>query len=459
MADSGGRQPSIEELLANHISSARSRRLPDEVTEKTKAHVLDTLAAMVSGSTLAAGRQASRFAERSHTTGPCTIAGRASRTTAINAAFINAMAAHADETDDSHLDGRFHPGCSIVPTALAIAESRDLSGDAIIQAAALGYDIGARFTRALGMTSPRSWTHSTHCLGGHFGAAAAAGALSELSPEQCVSLLAYTVQQAGGLPIWHRDRDHVQKAFDFGACAAKNAVFSVEFVASGATGVRDAISGEHGYLRAFAQEADPAALTHGLGSQSAILSASIKKWCVGSPIQAALDALEILIAKHKLTADRVEHLIVTLPDDRIKIVDNRDMPDVCVQHCLAVLLIDGVLPFESTHDKARMTDPDVVAVRERIKAVASPILTIARPARQAIVEVQTTDGEVVRHHTKVVSGTPENPMSFEQVSAKAIDLSAPLLGNDQAHALVETIAKLGKNVPARQIGNLIRVDA
>ena len=117
-----------------------------------------------------------------------------------------------------------------MPTALALSESRGLDGSKLLRAVTLGYDIGARFTQALGMKTPRSWTHSTHCLGGNFGATATAGALVGLTHQQCIWLLSYAVQQASGLAIWHRDGDHVQKAFDFGGMAARNAVFAAEFI-------------------------------------------------------------------------------------------------------------------------------------------------------------------------------------------------------------------------------------
>ncbi|MEM7775231.1 MAG: MmgE/PrpD family protein [Pseudomonadota bacterium] len=446
----------IEGRLAAHISAAGSVPLSEEVSTKTKAHVLDSVAAMISGAALPAGRQAHRYIAQFGADGRATIAMTTRRVRAIDAAFANAMAAHADETDDSHLEGRFHPGCGIVSTALALAESRNLGGDSLLRSVALGYDIGARFTLALGMTSPRSWTHSTHCLGANFGATATAGALCQLSPDQCRWLLAYGVQQASGLPIWHRDVDHVQKAFDFGAMAARNAVFAAEFVASGATGVTDSITGEHGYLKGFAQAPNPAALVDGLGETQGILSASIKKWCVGSPIQAALDALEVLISEHGVRADNVARLDVTLPDDRIKIVDNRDMPDICVQHCLAVLLLDGSLPFESAHDKSRMSAPDVLALRKKIRAIPSRELTVARPARQAIVEIETTHGERVLHHTRAVSGTPDKPMTWDDVAAKATDLVAPVLGQKRAQELIDTIGSLDASIRVERIGALMQ---
>src|SRR5262249_56018537 len=96
--------------------------MPPEVVAKTKLHTLDTIAAMISGSRLKAGAMAARYVEGLGGKPQATVIGTGLLTSTVNAALANGMAAHGDETDDSHLRGRFHPGCGIVPAALATAE-------------------------------------------------------------------------------------------------------------------------------------------------------------------------------------------------------------------------------------------------------------------------------------------------------------------------------------------------
>jgi len=292
---------------------------------------------------------------------------------------------------------------------------------------------------ALGFSGPRTGTHSTHCLGSNFGAAAAAGALAGLDARQCEYLLSYATQQASGIAYWQRDSDHVEKAFDFGGMGARNGTFAALFVASGASGVPGSLTGDFSYISAFAENARPEALAEALGERYEILAASIKKWCVGSPIQAALDSVTALIAEHQLKAADVVALRAIMPDDRLVIVNNRDMPDVCLQHLLALALVDGGLTFASTHDHARMQDPAVVAVRRRIEAIPSAELTAARPARQAIIEIDCADGRSLKHRTRAVLGTPDNPMTADQVEEKARDLMAPVLGARQTEDLIAAL--------------------
>jgi 2-methylcitrate dehydratase PrpD len=440
--------------LSRHIAGGLDRELPDEVWERAKLHLLDTLAAMVSGSRLKAGRLAAGYVERLGGRPEATIGGTALRSSAVNAAFANGMSAHADETDDSHLGGRFHPGCGIVPAALAAAELTDRSAAELLKAVTLGYDIGARTNQALGLTRPDAARHSTHSIGPAIGATAAAAALLRLDERQVRHALSYAVQQASGVPYWQRDEEHVEKAFDFGGMPARNGVAAVTMVAAGFSAVEDPFSGRHNFFTAYGEAPNPDRLVDGLGTRYEILEASIKKWSVGSPIQAALDSLSFLMAEHGLEAADIKAMTVQMPDDRLHIVDDRSMPDVCLQHLLAVMLLDGGLTFASSHDYARMSDRDLRAVRRRIRAVPNPELTRAVPARQAIVEIETSTGGRLTHRTRAVRGTPDNPMTAEEVSAKATDLISPVLGAARASHLLDAV--LGADGTARALAALLQ---
>jgi 2-methylcitrate dehydratase PrpD len=426
------------------------------VAEKAKCHLLDTLAAMVSGSRLPPGRRALAYVRSQGGRRQATVAGSRIVTTAVNAALAGGMCAHADETDDSHLGGRFHPGCAVVPAALAAAELADRDGASLLGAVALGYDVGARFVMALGLSRAYGRPHSTHSLGGLFGAAAAAGALLGLDPRQFRFQLSYAVQQASGLAYWMRDPDHVEKAFDFGGMPARNAVAAATMAAAGFTAVEDPLAGPRTFLEAFAEAPRPEALVDGLDSRFEIMQASIKKWPAGAPIQAALDALETLIREHGLGAADVARLTVRLPDDRAHLVDDREVPNLCVQHLLAVLLMDGGLGFAGAHDEARMRDPAILALRERIRLVPDAGLTAALPSRQAIVEIATQRGERLAQRTRAVRGTPDNPMSRGEVEAKAQDLLAPVLGAGRARALTTAIRRIERLPSVRSLRPLLQ---
>jgi len=168
----------VMQSVATYIARATKKALPKPVVEKTKHHVLDTLAAMVSGSRLPPGEAAISFIKTRGGTEEALVIGSRFVTTAENAALANGMLGHADETDDSHAPSLTHPGCAIVPAALAMAERGRRDGTSFLRAVALGYDIGARLTLSLHPYNFREAGHSTHSFGPMFGSAAAAGALA-----------------------------------------------------------------------------------------------------------------------------------------------------------------------------------------------------------------------------------------------------------------------------------------
>ena len=102
---------------------------------------------------------------------------------------------------------------------------------------------------------------------------------------------------------------------------------------------------------------------------------------------------------HGIGASDVASLTVRLPDDRVHLVDDREVPNLCVQHLLAVLLLDRGLGFRAAHDRARMRDPAVLALRRRIRLVPDAELTRALPPRQAIVEIETPRRPAARRST------------------------------------------------------------
>ncbi|MDA0300977.1 MAG: MmgE/PrpD family protein [Chloroflexi bacterium] len=433
--------PQIQQL-AEYIAGAARQPLPDAVQEKTKHHVLDTIAAMVSGAKLLPGRRAIAYAKSRGGVEEATVVGTKLRTTIETAALANGMLAHSDETDDSHAASQTHPGCGIVPAALAMAERERRGGTAFLRAVALGYDVGTRFTMCLNAYEFREEGHSTHSFGPTFGAAAAAGSLARVNARQARHLITYAGQQASGVGSWIGDLEHIEKAFDFGGMPARNGVTAASFLQHSFTATDDIFAGPRNFFMAYGhanRRPDVNELVRELGSTFEIMRTNIKRWSVGSPIQAPLDSLLDLIREHGVAADDVEHVEVRVAPAAATTTDNRLMPDICMQHMCAVMLLDGIVTFESAHDEPRMHDPRVLELRRRIDLVKDEELQKVFPSRQGIVELTLKDGRRLRHHTKAVRGTDENPMSRAEVDEKAYHLLAPVLGKRKARTLCDTV--------------------
>jgi len=445
----------VMQKVSAYIAAAPRKALPAKVLEKTKHHVLDTLAAMVSGSRLLPGRKAISYAKTLGGKAEAVIAGSRLVTTAATAALANGMLGHADETDDSHAPSLCHPGCAIVPAALAMGERERASGAALLRAVALGYDIGTRINMSLNAYEFREDGHSTHSFGPMFGAAAAAGSLCGFDERQARHLLSYTSQQASGVSCWMRDAEHIEKSFDFGGMPARNGVTSAAMVAHGFTGVDDIFAGERNFFVAYGRKPNIKELVRELGSTYEIMNTNIKRWSVGSPIQAPLDSLLDLIVAHQIKAADVEKLVVRVAHQGANTVDNRHMPDICMQHMCAVMLLDSTVTFKSSHDEKRMRDPKVLALRKRIELYGDDALSKVMPSRQGIVEITLKDGRKLRHHTKAVRGTSDNPMTRKEVDTKSYDLLAPILGPSRARKLCDTVWALDKLQDVRKLRALL----
>jgi 2-methylcitrate dehydratase PrpD len=397
--------------------------------------LVDTVAAIVSGADLAVGKSALKAVPVFAGHKEACVLTTSSELPAYAAAMINAMLAHADETDDSHEKSKFHPGCSIVPTVLAMAQRENRDGLDCIRALAAGYDVGARVLEAMGPMRLNRSGHSSHAFGSLFGSGTAAGVLAGFDVAASRRLLTYLGHEVSGLSCWMADHDHVQKAYVFGGMAAKNAVFATLLCQCGWTGIDDMLSGDRTLLEAFGRsDLQARSLEDPIVLGGELLASNIKKWCVGSPIQAALDSLEALLERLPEPGG-IESIVVEIQANEAYVVDNRDMPNICLQHLVALYVVDRGLSFRSAHDISRVNDTHVNALRGRVKLIASESLQKAG-GRQAIVTIKTKVGETLAHHTEHVRGTWGNPMSREEVSAKAHALMLPVLGKQSTETLL-----------------------
>jgi len=253
-----------------------------------------------------------------------------------------------------------------------------------------------------------------------------------------------------------RDGEHVEKAFDFGGMPARNGVTAATMVAHGFTGVDDVFVGERSFFVAYGRKPDPAVLVLGLGVTYEIMNTNIKRWSVGSPIQAPLDSLYHLIREQGINAQEVEKVVVRVARQGANTVDNRDMPDICLQHMCAIMLIDGNVTFASSHDQKRMRDREVLALRNRIELRGDDALSAAMPSRQGIVEVSLRDGRELRRYSTNDRGTAENPMTRGEVDEKSYDLMAPVIGRARARKLCDAVWKLEKVRDVRGLRPLLR---
>ncbi len=437
--------------LARYMVEARERSLAPDVAREARHRILDTLAAMVSGAHLKPGEMAIRYARAQGGVAEATVLTTDITTSAINAALVNAMFGHADETDDFHPATKAHPGCAVVPAALAMAEREGRSGTELLRAVTLGYDLCCRFLLALGADLVRRTHRSAEGTSSTLGSVGAAASLARLDEKGMRHALSYACQQVSGIWSWVRDAEHVEKAFDFSGMGARNGVTAAIMAQLGFSGVWDVFDCEHNVLQALSTEPNPEEMVAGLGSRYFITETAIKPFSVGYPIQAPLDAFLRLRREHGLNPDNVERIVARLPEDGARVVNDRSMPDINCQHIIALALVKGTVSFEDSHSYEQMKDPKVRAAKERVQLVADPKLMDPGAPRSGLVEVTLRDGRTVSHFTRHAPGTAENPMDTESVNAKARLLIEPVLGAEQADGLIRRVNALDELKDVREL--------
>ena len=222
---------------------------------------------------------------------------------------------------------------------------------------------------------------------------------------------------------------------------------------AGFTGVADCFSGESNLFTTFTANPTPERLMEKLGQRYEITVTNIKKFSVGSPIQAALEALTQIIERTHLKTTDVKAVEVRVPG--YEVVNNRLMPDINLQYCVAAAVLDGGLSFAAAHDFARMNRPEIARMKEKLSIVEDPSLRRPETSRTARVTVTLNDGSTQAEHVTAVPGTAQNPMTPAQVEAKSRDILGPIMGATRAEKLITMIRELDELGSVRELRPLL----
>ena len=152
----------------------------------------------------------------------------------------------------------------------------------------------------------------------------------------------------------------------------------------------------------------------------------------------------------------MKRVTVRLAPSVAAVVDNRDIPDICLQHMVAVMLIDKTVSFQAAHDKPRMQEPAVLRQRAKVNLVHDEELAKFLPVRITVVEIDLTDGNRLSERVAAVRGTPRNPMTRAEVIDKARDLIAPMLGRETSERLIETVFAIEGMTDIRNLRSLLQ---
>jgi 2-methylcitrate dehydratase PrpD len=422
--------------LARYAAGLRYEDLPAEVVASARDCISDTVAACICGSALPWSRIVIDYAERTGPGGTSRILGRGSAVQAPAAALANGALAHAFELDALTRPGAgAHPGATVLPPALAVAQQAGASGRALIAAFVAGNEVMIRIGRATGHTNEARGFHAPGTTG-PFGAAVACGHLLGLDADKMANALGIAGSLAGGLLEFARGDGGMVKRLHLGR-ASEAGVLAASLADAGFTGPRTVLEGEFGFLRVFCTEFDAAELTKGLGRDYVTLSTVLKRYPVHATAHAAVRAVRELQAEHGFAGGDVAAVTVTGSRrviERHNIAEPADLmlAQYSIPFCVALALYREARDPES-YDESALVDPQIRALTRLVRIV--PDEGGGHGAMGSTVTVTLADGRRFEGHE--TSGL----LAEGELGDKFMRLTRAVLGSRSA-ALYERLQHL-----------------
>jgi len=411
--------------------------LPGEVVAASKRLILDHFGVALGGIDHEASLAALGVLRELGGTAQSTVLGHGDRTSVTNAALVNGISSHVLDFDDTHIATILHPTGPIMAAALAVGEWRGRSGRDLLRAHVVALEVATRVSRAI---FPEHYDAGWHNSGtsGTIGAATAAALLCELAPGQLVHALGMAATQAAG----HREQfGSMSKSLHVGKAGANGALAAL-LAARGFTAAPDSLQGRRGMFSIMSTGSRPATLRGGLGSEWEIFAVGIKPYSCGVVAHPPIDAVRQLRTERGVAPQDVASIELRVNPQVIELTGKQEPRTglegkFSVAFCAAIAMLDGAAGPRQFSDDV-VTRPDVVALRDRIHPEADPGVGNS----QAVAVARLVNGSEERVEVTAASGTPENPMSTEDLHAKFLDLAAPVLGERQADALLATAERL-----------------
>jgi 2-methylcitrate dehydratase PrpD len=428
--------------VAAYAAATSFGDLPAEVSDRAKKIVLDEVASSVFGRTRIPGALAGRYAAMVGGPGPCRILGTRERTTAPYAGLANGTAGHADEVDGAHVVGG-HPGATIVHAANAIAESHRATGEDLLNAVVLGYDVANRVAEACGgVFGAKSRLHLHADFLHAVGAAVAVSRLLGLAPTKHCHAMALVTFQANGLVALFKERRHISKSFGHGQYAFAG-VSAALMAAAGLEGCEDVLGGPDGVLEAWGVDEGASIVIDGLGTDYAVMGANFKFINAGYPIHAAVEAAMTLVTEESIAADQIDCVAVGMPSNAMRVVDNRSMHNICLQDMLGAALVRGGLSLRESPFPELLADPSFQLMRNRITLSPDPDLDRELPnGRGAVVRITTGDGNTMMRRVDWPKGhSRRGDVTWEDLHRKWSD-GLPEVNIERAITLASSLEDL-----------------
>jgi 2-methylcitrate dehydratase PrpD len=433
--------------LARFGAALQFEQIPPEAVARIKSSVLDSLGCCLFGATLPWTRKVAELADHEGAAPAASVIGMGRRTSASLAVLVNSTGGHAFELDDIHKESIVHAGSIATPIALALVEeSGKGSGRDFITAMVAGYEIGHRVGSAATMSL---FFRGFHPQGtsGVFVAAATAARMLGLDAQQFHHALGIVGSQAGGLMA--AQEGAMVKRFHSGR-AAQSGLYSARLAASGFTGILDVLEASYGgYLSSYSDKPNAKRLTEGLGETWETLNVGYKPHASVTSIHSAQDGLLAILRENDLSAEDIAGVEAGLsPMTHVHCAWEYKSQGVTaaqmnLYYGLAMIALDGVA-FTEQFQESRLAEPRTLDLIKRMTAHVDKEIEAMGPAfrHASRMKVRTTDGREFEKLTLHRRGSPENPLSPQDIVDKFYSVVSPCMKRADAERIVALVDRL-----------------
>jgi 2-methylcitrate dehydratase PrpD len=442
------------------------RDLPKEAVDMAKLCIMDSLACSLTGSRTKVGEIAIKYAEELGCKPQSTIVGALKKSSPNLAAFVNALTANALDYDDT-LIALGHIGATTIPAALAVGELADISGKDFITACILGYEVGSRIGLAIQPSKDRMkkvWglgTWQTFC------SVATAAKILGLTEEQIINAFGIA---GGNAPV---PSVHKTVLSPLGPTMVKNnygvacevGVMAALLAKEGFNGPADILDGDTGFWAIFGSDNfRPELLTANLGKDYLIMKNSFKPYSSCRWTHSSIEAAERIVEKNKINVKDIKKITIKTYYFAVAPPMNSKDPRNMVQaifstpYVVAVSL-QGLKPGSSWYKEEVLFSKGVRELIEKIELVEDEEATREYP-NKLISKVEVKAGsKTYSEKVEYPKGSPENPMTKEELIDKFLNLSKEILTEEKSHSLLRKIQNLENLARISELTAYLRPDS
>jgi 2-methylcitrate dehydratase PrpD len=453
----------ITRTLVHFCHELNAKDLDNQVVERTKYMLLDYLGVAIAGSLSESSRPIQKMILRAAPHGSCTVIGTATQTCPEYAALANGAAAHSVELDDTHQAGSIHPGVVIFSAAVALSEIHpEIDFAQFVAAVVAGYEVATRLGVAVQPKFHYELGFHPTSTCGVFGATVTAAKLLHLSEEQMLSAVGIAGSMAAGSLEFLADGTWTKRLHP--GLAAQNGILAANLAADGFRGPTTILEGRDGFLAGYSRQPKPEAVLENLGQTFEIMRTSIKPHACCRYIQAPIDGLIELAIANDIQPDQVEKVEVAVLEagwslvcePRKKKYEPANAVDAqfSVPFGAAVALTHRKAELDQFSDE-NIKSPQIKMLMDKVVMLKDARIEKNFPVEwPSYVKVYLKNGQTFDKYVRFPKGDPENPLTWEELSAKFQSLATRVLPRERCDQVVRSVKDMKSSTVLRNIWRL-----